>query len=119
MSVSSYCVLAWFCLSAAFGQEPLTNDSIVKLVKGGLAESVIVSMINSQPGKYNLSADAVLDLTKAGVSTTILTTMIAKSQRVGRVAARGHQLENRGRHQKRCQRGRRQEGHQRPSERAS
>src|SRR5262245_6868771 len=35
----------------AGAQETLTNDSIVKMVKGGLSDDVIVTVIQKQPGK--------------------------------------------------------------------
>lgn len=56
----------------------LTNDSIVKMVKSGLGEGVVVSMIQTQPGKYSLTADDLIKLKEAGVSDKILAAMIAK-----------------------------------------
>jgi len=32
--------------------QPLTNDSIVKLVAAGLGEDTIIGIVNTQPGKY-------------------------------------------------------------------
>jgi hypothetical protein len=60
-------------------QEILNNDSIVKMVKSGLGESLIVSMVQNQPGKYSLTPDDVVKLKEAGVSEKILTAMTAKS----------------------------------------
>jgi len=45
-------------LSFASAQETLTNESVIKLVKSGLAEALVVSMVNSQPGKYALDAES-------------------------------------------------------------
>jgi len=55
---------------------PLSNDSIVKLVKAGLGEDTIISMVNTQPGKYSLGADDIIALKKAGVSEKIITAML-------------------------------------------
>jgi hypothetical protein len=33
-----------------FSQEPLSNLSVIKLVKAGLSEDLIVTTINSSPG---------------------------------------------------------------------
>lgn len=66
-------------LSVASAQETLTNESVIKLVKSGLAENLIVSMVNSQPGKYALDVDHVLELKKAGVSDAVLAAMVTKS----------------------------------------
>ena len=61
------------------GQEALTNDSVVKLIKAGVSESVIVSMINSQPGNYTVTADAVIRLKSDGVSDKVLAAMLGKA----------------------------------------
>lgn len=70
-------------------QEPLTNDAVVKLVKAGLSEELIVQMIGSQPGNYKLSADDVLSLKNQGVSDKIITAMLNKGAGAtpGRVTA--------------------------------
>lgn len=65
--------------SGLVAQEVLTNDSIVKLVKNGFGESLVVSMVQSQPGKYSLSPDDLMKLKQQGVSEKILGAMIAKS----------------------------------------
>ena len=40
-------ILALLTTSLAFGQETLTNDSVLKMVKGGLGDDVIVSLIQN------------------------------------------------------------------------
>src|SRR5437016_179614 len=72
-----------FCLILAsalytLAQSPLTNDAIVKMVKGGLSESLIISAIQSQPGAYALSVDDLIALRKQGVSDKVLVAMIGK-----------------------------------------
>lgn len=59
-------------------QSMLTNESVVKLVKAGLLEDTIVSMIETQPGKYSLGADDVVALKQAGVSDKIIAAMVRK-----------------------------------------
>jgi hypothetical protein len=63
---------------AALAQEALTNDSVVKMLKAGLGESVVIGMIQSQPGKYSLTPDDLVALKGQGVSDKILGAMIAK-----------------------------------------
>jgi hypothetical protein len=65
-------------LLIACAQEILTNDSVVKMVKSGLGESLILTMVQSQPGKYTLSPDELIKLKQAGVSEKILAAMAAK-----------------------------------------
>ncbi len=71
-------VLLLAAMVLAGAQEVLTNDSIVKMVKSGLGEGVVVSMVQTQPGKYSLTADDLVKLKQAGVSDKVLAAMIAK-----------------------------------------
>lgn len=64
---------------AALAQETLTNESVLKMVKSGLGESLIVTMVQTQPGKYSLAADDLVKLKEAGVSEKVMTAMLAKA----------------------------------------
>ena len=55
---------------AGSAQEVLTNDSVVRMVKSGLGEGLILSMIQNQPGKYSLSPEDLNKLKADGVSAT-------------------------------------------------
>jgi hypothetical protein len=57
----------------------LTNNSIVKLVKGRVNEDTIISVIKAQPGNYSLGAEDILALKRAGVSDKMITAMVNKS----------------------------------------
>ena len=48
--------------------KPLTNADVIKMVKSGLPESVIVSSIQASPAKYDVSPDGLIALHKAGVT---------------------------------------------------
>jgi hypothetical protein len=63
----------------AFGQEALTNASIVKMTKAGLGEGLIVSMVQNQPGHYDLTPDTLTSLKSQGVSEKVLAAMAAKN----------------------------------------
>lgn len=63
---------------AVSAQDILTNESIVKLVKAGLGEELILSMVQNQPGKYSLTADDLVKLKESGVSEKILAVMVQK-----------------------------------------
>jgi hypothetical protein len=74
--------------AAAYAQEMLTNDSVVKLLKAGLGENLVVNMIQSQPGNYTLTPDALVKLKQDGVSDKVLGAMISHgSGAAGPVAA--------------------------------
>jgi hypothetical protein len=69
--------------------ESLTNDSIIKMVKAGLSDAVILSMVDTQRGKYSLGADDIIALKKAGVSDNIITAIVNKSARPASVSPVG------------------------------
>ncbi len=56
--------------------QALTNDSILKLVGGGLGDEAIISMVKTHPGNYSLGVDDILALKKAGVSGKVITAML-------------------------------------------
>jgi hypothetical protein len=65
--------------SMLLAQDTLTNDSIVKMTKAGLSESIIVTTIQSGAGKYSTTADDLVKLKQAGVSDKVLAAMLAKA----------------------------------------
>jgi hypothetical protein len=72
---------------AATAQDVLTNESVVKMVKSGLGEGLIVSMVQNQPGKYSLTPEELVKLKGAGVSEKILGAMVAKGSGGGSAPA--------------------------------
>jgi hypothetical protein len=70
-----------------FAQEPLNNEGIIKLVKSGMTEDLIINLIQVQPGAYALSADDLTALKAASVSEKIITAMVAKAKGVSATGA--------------------------------
>jgi hypothetical protein len=66
--------IRWFLavvLSACLcAQETLNNETILKLVKAGVGDDVILGMVSQQSGRYLLSADAIIGLKTALASLT-------------------------------------------------
>jgi hypothetical protein len=60
-------------------QQPLNNDSVMKMVKAQLSDDVIITTINASPGAYDTSPDALIALRQAGVSDKVIAAMVAKS----------------------------------------
>ena len=56
----------------------MTNDLVIKLVEGNIAEEEILKMIASQPGRFSLGAEDVAKLKRAGVGDAIISAMRAK-----------------------------------------
>lgn len=60
--------------------EVLTNNSIVELVKNGISEEIIVSMIKNQPTKFDVGVGGVLLLKSNSVSDTIVKEMVVREK---------------------------------------
>ena len=58
-------------------QDVLTNDSVIGMVKAGLAENVIIQKIRASPRKFDTSTDGLIKLKAAGVPDTIVEAMIS------------------------------------------
>jgi hypothetical protein len=64
--------------AAAFAQQVLTNESVEKMAKARLGDDVIVSMIQSQAGHYEVTPDALIALKRKGISDRVLAALAAK-----------------------------------------
>lgn len=64
----------------AFAQEAMTNEGIIKLVKSGMSEELIVNVIRQQPGSYVLGASELVALKDAGVSEKLIGVMLEKGK---------------------------------------
>ena len=64
--------------SFAVGQQTMNNKAIAKLIEAGLPDSVIVNVIKSNPGKYDISSAEITALKDAGASDNVLSAIMAK-----------------------------------------
>jgi hypothetical protein len=60
-------------------QQSLNNDAVIKLVKAGLSDDLIVSTINAQPGTYDTSTDGLIALKTAGASDKVVSAIVMKA----------------------------------------
>lgn len=67
-----------FC-TFCFAQQSMSNDSVIKMVKAGLSDDVVVSTINASPGQYMTTPDALIALKQAGVDDRVIAAVIAKA----------------------------------------
>jgi hypothetical protein len=65
--------------SLLVAQQALTNDSVIKLVKAGLSDDLIVSTINASPGTYDTSANGLIALKSAKASDKVVTAIVTKA----------------------------------------
>jgi len=68
--------LPFLLAAVALAQAALTNDGVIRMVKAGLGEDLVVSMIKSQPARYATGPDDVIALKSAGVSDKVIAAMI-------------------------------------------
>lgn len=78
------------------GQEALNNEGVIKLVKSGMTEELIISVIKQQPGVYTLGAADLVVLKEASVSEKIIAEMLDKSKLAPGVAVSGAGLAKAG-----------------------
>src|ERR1035438_7184430 len=60
-------------------QQALNNDAVIKLVKAGLSDDLIVSTINASAGSYDTSANGLIALKTAGVSDKVLSAIVLRA----------------------------------------
>jgi hypothetical protein len=73
----SLCLLLSSFLHA---QSPNANDEILKLVKSGMPESVVIDKIHDAAGRLDTSADALIALKNAGATAQELAAITARPQ---------------------------------------
>ena len=65
----------------ALGQQPsdgpLTNASIVRLVKAGFKEKTIITIIGNRPGDFKLDTEHLIELKRSGVNENIILAMLS------------------------------------------
>jgi hypothetical protein len=69
-----------------FAQEALSNASVMKLVRAGLSEDLIVTTINSSPGQYDTSVNGIIALKKAGATDKEVAAVVLKASGVSAAA---------------------------------
>jgi outer membrane lipoprotein SlyB len=67
-------LLAPLCVHAA----PMTNDDVIKMVKGGLGEATVIQAIKSGEAGFDTSADGLIRLKQGGVNDKIIQEIIGR-----------------------------------------
>jgi hypothetical protein len=78
VGVTSLVLIAFLAITAggSDAQEVLTNDGVIKMVKAGLAESIIIQKIRTSQKKFDTSTDGLIKLKSAGVSDKVIEAMV-------------------------------------------
>ena len=73
----------WLLLAPLlFAQNAITNQTVIKMVKAGLSDDVILTTISSSQASFDTSANALIDLKTAGVSDKIISAIMQKATAV-------------------------------------
>jgi hypothetical protein len=75
-------VLAGLCLLLApviLAQQALNNESVLKLVKSGLSDDLIITTIKASPGNYDTSPNGLIALKKGGASDKVVEAIVVKA----------------------------------------
>jgi hypothetical protein len=62
-----------------FAQQALDNNAVVKLIKAGLSDDLIVNTIKLSPGNYDTSANGLIALKKANASDKVIGAILLKA----------------------------------------
>jgi hypothetical protein len=75
------CLCISFFVIAAHAQQtsegPLTNESVVKLVKAGFKEKTVIAIIRNRAGVFKLEPEELIQLKRQGVSENIILAMLS------------------------------------------
>ncbi len=69
-------LLVLLALSTTASAAPMTNDDVVRMVKGGVGDSLILQQIDRSEPAFDTSVDGVIRLKKSGVSDTVIDRMM-------------------------------------------
>jgi hypothetical protein len=72
-------IIAVAFLVLLLGQQTLNNESVVRLMKAGFSEDVIISAINRSQGSYDTSVDGLIALKNAGMTNKEIWAIVAKA----------------------------------------
>ena len=53
-------------------QKPLTHADIIRMVKAGFAENIVLNLIQTNESQFDVSMDALFELKNAGVSQKVI-----------------------------------------------
>jgi hypothetical protein len=68
-------------VSAKQSASVLSNDDVVKLVKAGLSDELIISKIRNSQCNFNLETDEIIALKQAGISDAVLGEMVQTAKK--------------------------------------
>jgi outer membrane lipoprotein SlyB len=58
---------------------PMTNDDVIKMVKGGLGEATVIQAINTSEPHFDTSTDGLIKLKQGGVNDKIIQQILSRN----------------------------------------
>jgi len=78
-------ILAFLFTANGFaGQQKLTNQDVIKMVKAGLSPEIIEQAVNTSDQAFDLSTDALIKLKQEGIPDAIVQAMILRAKNGGK-----------------------------------
>lgn len=72
-------IAVFIVLPATAADAPLTNADVVKLVRAGLGDEVVIAKIRQAEASFELGTEALLSLKAAGVSQPVIAAMLERA----------------------------------------
>ncbi|HEX6047465.1 MAG TPA: hypothetical protein VFZ22_23440 [Pyrinomonadaceae bacterium] len=77
LTAACLCVSLFVIAGSAQESGPLTNESVVKLVKAGFKEKTIITIISHRPNVFKLEPEQLIQLKRQNVSENIILAMLS------------------------------------------
>jgi hypothetical protein len=74
------CFSSGLCAAQQGSETPLTNASVIKLVRAGFKEKTVIAIIHSRPNHFKLDPDHLIELKRNGVTEKIILHMISQDE---------------------------------------
>jgi outer membrane lipoprotein SlyB len=71
------CALA-LCAPFAANAAPMSNDDVIRMVRGGLGETTVIQAIDAAAPAFDTSPDGLIRLKQGGVSDAVIQRILAK-----------------------------------------
>jgi len=71
-------LLTLLAFAHAAAAAPMTNDDVIKMVKGGLGEATVIQAIEGAEPGFDTSPDGLVKLKQGGVSDTVIQRIMVK-----------------------------------------
>ncbi|MFN2530710.1 MAG: hypothetical protein ABR555_05395 [Pyrinomonadaceae bacterium] len=59
---------------------PLTNASVVRLVKAGFKDKTVIAIIHNRPNRFNLGTEQLIQLKRDGITENIILAMLSQDE---------------------------------------